>query len=283
MKNVKIKDFVEQLEIEIPSEEKFLELSKKTPVIPELKHLHSINFERGMLLYGLIAKLKPKTVLEIGTAEGYSTLSMAWALTDYNIDGKIFTIDPKPFELDSEKSSSKQHWESFVRNEWTEKIEVITGYSGEVLSRKKIPSFDFAYIDGSHVYEAVKHDFFATLENSADDFSILFDDYLPNGNEGVARVFNEEIIRNFEPVVIETNAKQQHIELQSGYDAVEHCMCLIDNNSLKKPLWETYSKNEIIEELRKYQALEKRIRLRKKINNKIPFFEKVRFQFWRDN
>ena len=27
MKNVKIKDFVEQLEIEIPSEEKFLELS----------------------------------------------------------------------------------------------------------------------------------------------------------------------------------------------------------------------------------------------------------------
>ena len=83
--------------------------------------------------------------------------------------------------------------------------------------------------------------------------------------------------------MIETNAKQQHIELQSGYDAVEHCMCLIDNNSLKKPLWETYSKNEIIEELRKYQALEKRIRLRKKINNKIPFFEKVRFQFWRDN
>ena len=126
MKNVKIKDFVEQLAIEIPSEEKFLELSKKTQLIPELIHLHSINFERGMLLYGLIAKLKPKTVLEIGTAGGYSTLSMAWALTDYNINGKIFTIDPKPFEVDSEKSYSKQHWESFARNEWIEKIEVIT-------------------------------------------------------------------------------------------------------------------------------------------------------------
>ena len=51
-------------------QQKIFELSKKTPVIPELKHLHSINFERGMLLYGLIAKLKPKTVLEIGTAGG---------------------------------------------------------------------------------------------------------------------------------------------------------------------------------------------------------------------
>ena len=144
--------------------------------------------------------------------------------------------------------------------------------------------FDNIHASVSNLYWNldVEDNVFATLENSAGDFSILFDDYLPNDNGGVARVINEEISRNFEPTMIETNAKQQRIELQSG-DALEHCMCLIDNNSLKKPLWETYSKNEIIKELRKYQALEKRIRLRKKVNNKIPFFEKIRFQFWKDD
>ena len=299
MKNFKIGDFIGQLKIDIPSKEKFFQLSEKTPVISELDEiheydskltsseveekfadLHSINFERGMLLYGLIAKLKPKSIVEIGTAGGYSTLSMAWALADYNIDGKIYTIDPNPLGKYDEKNSIKNYWENFAPREWTERIEVITGYSGEVLSKKKIPLIDFGYIDGSHVYEAVKHDFFAILKNSSVDFSILFDDYLPNGNDGVAKVINEEIINKFEPTMIETNSKKQRMELQSG-DAVEHYMCLIDNNSLKKSLWETYSENEIVVELEKYQALEKRIRLRKKINSKIPLLEKIKFQFWK--
>ena len=103
-KELNIQKFIESLNINLPQKEKFLQLSKITPVNP--KHVQGgiVNYERGMLLYALITKYKPKTVLEIGTAEGYSTLCMAWAMTDNKIDGKIFTIDPKSHHLSIERS-----------------------------------------------------------------------------------------------------------------------------------------------------------------------------------
>ena len=89
-----IGSFIKSLEITVPDDKEFLKLSKSTPMDSEDVELHSINYERGILLYALIAKYKPQNVLEIGTAKGYSTLCMAWAMHDHNIPGTIYTIDP---------------------------------------------------------------------------------------------------------------------------------------------------------------------------------------------
>ena len=180
MNSVKIEQFIDSLNIKIPPKEKFLELTHIFPISPQLNFAKQIpNYERGILLYSLIAKYKPKNVLEIGTAEGYSTLCMAWAMTDYNIDGKIFTIDPKPFDIPVERNvtwevnpkhdtvmlSRRELWNKFADKEWIKKIEVLTGFSGEVLQKNtKLPKMDMGFIDGSHVYEAVVHDFYAFLE-----------------------------------------------------------------------------------------------------------------------
>ena len=96
--SIKIDEFIDSLNVQIPSKEKFLQLNRIFPINQKTK-IKIINYERGMLLYSLIAKYKPKIVLEIGTAEGYSALCMAWAMTDYDINGRIFTIDPKPFDV----------------------------------------------------------------------------------------------------------------------------------------------------------------------------------------
>ena len=97
--SVEIEQFINSLNVQTPSKEKFRQLTHIFPIYPELESNPIVNYERGILLYSLIAKFRPKNVLEIGMAEGYSTLCMAWAMTDYNINGRIFTIDPKPFDV----------------------------------------------------------------------------------------------------------------------------------------------------------------------------------------
>ena len=90
--SIKIDQFINSLNVQIPSNEKFLQLAYIFPISPSYSKTIAkskypiINYERGILLYSLIAKYRPKNVLEIGTAEGYSALCMAWAMTDYNIN-----------------------------------------------------------------------------------------------------------------------------------------------------------------------------------------------------
>ena len=156
-KEVCIEDFIDKLDVKIPEMDEFLRLCRIMPINPERDDNFMINFERGMLLYALIAKFQPKTVLEIGTAEGYSTLCMAWAMSDFNINGKIFTVDPKSHHKIIERRiksnvndeavkmslSTADLWKKFALPEWIEKIEVLTGYSGDILKTNNFPKIDF--------------------------------------------------------------------------------------------------------------------------------------------
>ena len=57
-----IGSFIKSLEITVPDDKEFLKLSKSTPMNSENVESHSINYERGILLYALIAKYKPQNV-----------------------------------------------------------------------------------------------------------------------------------------------------------------------------------------------------------------------------
>ena len=82
MKEISIQNFINNLKIDIPPEKEFLKLSQISPVNPKRNENSIINFERGMLLYALITKIKPKTVLEIGAGYG-------------NLTKKIVEMKPK--------------------------------------------------------------------------------------------------------------------------------------------------------------------------------------------
>ena len=292
LNSVKIEQFIDSLDVKTPPKEKFLELTHIFPISPQLNFAKQIpNYERGILLYSLIAKYKPKNVLEIGTAEGYSTLCMAWAMTDYNINGKIFTIDPKPFDVPVERNvtwednpkhdtvmlSRRELWNKFADKEWIKKIEVLTGFSGEVLQKNtKLPKMDMGFIDGSHAYTVVVHDFYAFLEVASENFHLLFDDYVPNENDGVTKAIDEEVAPNFDITLIQTNAKEQRKE--SGESPDELYICWLDSESLKKPLREIYPKSKSEQIINKYLKWEKRWKLRKDLNTKIPLLGRFRFR-----
>lgn len=294
MQEISIRDIIKNLEIDIPDENEFLNLSRIMPVNPKHSESGVINFERGMLLYALITKYKPKTILEIGTAEGYSTLCMAWAMTENKINGKIFTVDPKSHnhsiertiiledgKIIKEKFSTKELWNKFASPEWLKKIQVFSGYAGEVLSKNSFPKIEFGYIDGAHFYEAVKHDFYRFLKIADTRFSILFDDYVPGRKDGVSRVIEEEIMNNFDTIFIKTDAKKHRKKFGIDISGDEQVMCFIQSDSLKENIWKIYSKEKINEYIKNYLILEKRIKMRETINKRIPFLRKIRFQWWK--
>ena len=285
MKITDIRSFIKSLEITVPDDKEFLRLSKSTPMYPENELLHSINYERGILLYALIAKYKPQNVLEIGTAKGYSTLCMAWAMHDHNIPGTIYTIDPTldtKFEIKIDDKinvlTTTQLWKKIVPREWISKIKPLVGYSGEIMSKYNFPKMNFAYIDGHHVYEAVEHDFYAFLNICSNDFRILFDDYALS--DGVTKLIDNNVSENFNGVLIKTNTEHPYKELgfnmNSKFD-VYHAMCWFQYDSLKKSLQLAYPIHKINDVRKKYRKFEKRWILRQKINQKIPILKNIRF------
>jgi len=264
------------------------------PVDPLYPQQCIFNYERGILLYSLIAKYKPKTVLEIGTATGYSTLCMARAMCDFQIPGKIYTIDPESInrkielvsnvDLSTKKTLTlKDHWSKIAPHEWLTKIEPIIGYSGRIMNKYKFPQIEFAYIDGAHFFEAVKHDFYAILKVVADEFNILFDDYTPGlYPNGVSKLIDDDVSQLFTVTVIDTDLEKRYQQIKQAYDykdrsKIFHAMCLIQSNSLKKSLNEIISDPIMNKDLEKYRNYEKRWALRRNLNQKLPFLKNIAF------
>ena len=280
-----VRSFIKSLEITVPDDKEFMKLSESTSMYSDNVESHSINYERGILLYALIAKYKPQNVLEIGTAKGYSTLCMAWAMHDHNIPGTIYTIDPAlntkfEIKIDDEIKflTTLQLWEKIAPCEWISKIKPLVGYSGEIMNNHKFPKIDFAYIDGHHVYEAVEHDFYAFLKTSSNDFHILFDDYALSN--GVTNFIDNDISKNFDGILIKTDTEHPYKELVFDLNTeykVYHAMCWFQSNSLKKPLQQVYPVHKINDILKKYRKFEKRWILRQKINQKIPILKNIKF------
>lgn len=104
-------------------------------------------------LYGFVALLRPKIVLEIGTNHGVGTITMALALKENNISGHIYTFDVIP---DCIKKAIKQIINIGVEDS-------ITIYNRTMFNIKELrfknKEIDLAFIDGDHTYEGVKKDF----------------------------------------------------------------------------------------------------------------------------
>ncbi len=151
--------------------------------------------EHGLLLYKLIlqnsARQSPLTVLDIGTARGFSAIAMAKAILDANIPGKIFTIDiighdeslnwhvskQRPDEpLTDMQIARSEIWERWYPEE-ADRISPVTGKSHEVLQFWTYGDIVFAFIDGDHRYHAVKADLELLDALMAEGGQILLDDY----------------------------------------------------------------------------------------------------------
>jgi len=247
---------------------------------------------RGALYYSLIRKFKPKTVLEFGTALGYSSLCMAKAMNDFNVDGKIYTIDRFPMnhtheryfqekdeKIIAKKKSNNEIWPEVADSRWIEKIIPLTGFTGQVMNKADLPKIEFSLIDAAHHYEGVKHDFYSLLNVAAENFNVLLDDYIDRPYFGITQFVNEEIRDNFETTLIETDTI-----LTTKTKEQKHGIILVESKTAKKPIDEIFPKKNVQAFLKKYRRYETFVTAnRHKLNEKLPGLNKIKFKFWKNN
>ena len=99
------------------------------------------------LLCSLVRRYKPRRVLEIGTANGFTAFGI---LSELTADGKVTTI-----ELDPERAARARNW---VRQAAVaDRLFVLEGDAAEILPHLET-GFDFVYLD------AAKGQYWANLE-----------------------------------------------------------------------------------------------------------------------
>jgi caffeoyl-CoA O-methyltransferase len=145
----------------------------------------------GRLLTALVAMLRPRSVLEIGTFTGYSALSMAEALP---ADGRIVSCDISEEHL----AIARRH---IAASPYAGVIEIRSGPALESIATLPGP-FDLVFIDADKTsYSAY---FEATLPKLAPDGVILVDNVLWSGrvldpavtdtDTAAIKAFNDQVL-----------------------------------------------------------------------------------------
>ena len=165
-----------------------------------------LNFNHGRLLYSYLSKYISElednnlnlTILETGTARGFSSLCMSKALIDRKAKGKIITIDCLPHnkkifwncisDLEGKKTREEllKKWKIELSN-----IVFIQGWTTDTLNRLGIDRVNFAFLDAQHTKDSVLKEFHFIEKRQSKGDIIFFDDVTPSLFDGVCEAINE--------------------------------------------------------------------------------------------
>lgn len=126
------------------------------------------SYERGILLYYLIRKLRASSLLEIGFGRGFSSLCAAMAFHDMGVCGRIASID-----VNFDQIFLKMLQQVFPAD-WFKMLELYQGLSTQAIPQVK-GEFDIALIDGDHSKLGTMSDW--SLVKDRTRAAIVFDDY----------------------------------------------------------------------------------------------------------
>lgn len=131
--------------------------------------------------YDLIANMKPKVVVELGSFYGCSMFAFAQAVKDQQLDTKLYAIDLwEVFDKFTEEDYKEDIYSSFVnvkeRCYENQQINMMKMTFNQAAEKFDEYSIDILHIDGSHFYEDVKHDFETWKSKLKPDAIVLFHD-----------------------------------------------------------------------------------------------------------
>lgn len=153
--------------------------------------------KQGALLQKLSVN---KTCLEVGAYYGFTTVCMAQhAKMVYSIDNHRGDIHL------GRKDTLQGYLAQLQKYKVLSKVAILIGESTDILPRLEHGMFDFAFIDATHTYEAVRADIALVepLMKLNEDAFIAFHDYEETSNKqfGVTQAVDEAIEEgNLEPV-----------------------------------------------------------------------------------
>ena len=121
-------------------DQNFLNYLKELKEYGIKNNIPNISEDVGFFLNALIRMRKPKNILEIGCANGYSTIWMAEAAKI--VGAKIHSIDKsRPTFEQAKQNIPKAGFGDVVEFHFGDAIDVINGFSADLM-------FDFMFVDG---------------------------------------------------------------------------------------------------------------------------------------
>jgi predicted O-methyltransferase YrrM len=185
-----------------------------------------ICYQHGRLLYAALSRyLRTRasqhlTIVETGTARGFSALCMARALDDAGASGKILTFDVLPHDvrilwncvLDAEGARTRAELLQDYAALLERHVVFHGGDSRKELSRMSFPRVNFAFLDSIHEYDAVMAEFAAIRGRQKPGDMIFFDDYSADAYPGVVKAA-DEICREYgySATVLAASARRRYL------------------------------------------------------------------------
>lgn len=199
------------------------------------------NFERGLLLYRMVAKVRPHRILEVGTGRGFGFLAMATSAEDHGLDTTIDTIDlvspdtvrEWPIQLQGKDEighyESGKLWAEHFDASVLSRINNLTGDSASVLKRllQEGNRYDMLFVDAGHdPYHAIL-DLTYGIEMLNPGGICLLDDFAPAAPHGLGAVMAlPHMKKYFQDVsVVATHGQVWHVNDHSDYP---HGMMLLE-------------------------------------------------------
>lgn len=177
--------------------EKLKQVSDELPSISQVPE----EFDELLKFYKAI---KPKNILEIGSLLGWSLKRF---IENAEPEAKIISIDlpvrdfvgPKDHRVDQQEYGHMILWKKWAKESGVN-VYVIPQSSFERNTLEQVrsicPVLDFLFIDGNHMYEAIRHDFEFYSPLVRQGGIIAFHDIAPNEEGGGSKYWNE-IKHNF--------------------------------------------------------------------------------------
>jgi len=146
------------------------------------------NLGFGFLYYGLARTLRPRHVVVIGSGFGFSVVCLGLALRD-NGKGRLSFIDPSysvladgPFKTIGgtaqwdDPGKVGRHFARFGLDGLVSHHRLRSDQFFDRYSELDLPEIDIAFIDGSHAFKDVRHDFVSTLAHARRNTYVLLHD-----------------------------------------------------------------------------------------------------------
>lgn len=192
----KIEDYIRSL---IPSSEGILEELEEYALD---NHVPIIHKEVAQLLKVLLKIYKPKNILEIGTAIGYSSIVMALSTED---DCNITTIERRSDMVEIAKNNLK-------KAEYDKKIQVIYGDAEDIISKMN-GKYDFIFLDAAKGHYL---DFFKGCVNLLHDRGVIMSDNVLY--KGMV-ASDELVVRRKKTIVKRLREYLKYISNLEGYES----------------------------------------------------------------
>ena len=153
-------------------------------------------------VFWLMSRLKPKTVVELGTHSGNSFFAMCQAASLMGLDCKLYAVDSWAGDIHMTVDEAVfQDVQAYGRARYSTMIELVKSTFDAARERFGDRSVDLLHIDGTHTYDAVRNDFERWVPTVRDGGVILFHDIAERRADfGVFRLWAElkKEFRSFE-------------------------------------------------------------------------------------